>query len=113
MKGHSASRVGHTVMKKGQSASRVGHPVIMKASVVLIVLLAAVAAEKTSKTVTFTCEEDYTMVGTECYFVSPESHAGTSADNYCSVKGGHAAIVESQEEMDLLKETLLNTTVYR
>ena len=66
-------------------------------------ILLQVAAEKTSKTVTFTCEEDYTMVGTECYFISPESHAGSSADTYCTVKGGHAAIIESQEEMDLLK----------
>jgi len=77
-----------------------------------IALVAAISAEKDSKTVTFTCEEHYTMVGTDCYFTSPDTHTGSTAQHYCTIRGGNAAIIESQEEMDLLKETLLDSTVY-
>jgi len=79
---------------------------------VIIVLLAAVAAEEASKTVTITCPEGYGLVGTNCYFISADTHTGSSAHQYCKKNGGHAAVIDSQEEMDLLKETVLNTTVY-
>jgi len=78
----------------------------------IVVLLAAVAAEEASRTVTITCPEGYGLVGKDCYFISADTHTGSSAHHYCKKNGGHAAVIESQEEMDLLKETVLNTTVY-
>ena len=66
-------------------------------------LFMQVAAEETSKTVTITCPEGYEMVGTDCYFISMDTHTGSSAHHYCKKNGGHAAVIESQEEMDLLK----------
>jgi len=79
---------------------------------VLFVLLASVAAEDASRTVTISCPDGYVMVGTDCFFISADTHTGSSAHQYCKKSGGHAAVIESQEEMDLLKETVLNTTVY-
>jgi len=85
----------------------------------IIVLLAAVAvlpmqltAEEAYNTVTVTCPDGYEMVGRSCYFISVDTHTGSSAHQYCKKNGGHAAVIESQEEMNLLKETVLNTTVY-
>lgn len=61
-----------------------------------------VAAEETSKTVTITCQDNFTLVGQDCYFISKETHSGSSAEQFCKKKGGHAAIIESREELDLL-----------
>merc|ERR1719423_547403 len=57
-------------------------------SAVLILVLAAAAAGEPSKSVTFSCDE-----------------------SFCALKGGHAAVIETQEELDMLKNGLLNTTV--
>ena len=65
-------------------------------------VLTQVAAEETSKTVTITCEEKYTMVGQDCYFISSETHSGSSAEQFCKKNGGNAAVIESSEELDLL-----------
>ena len=62
-----------------------------------------VAAIETSSSATISCEENYTLVGENCYFVSSDTHMGSSAEKYCIYYGGHAAIIESQEERDLLK----------
>jgi len=80
-------------------------------SAVLILVLAAAAAGEPSKSVTFSCEESYTLVGRDCYLVSSEVLMGSSAESFCALKGGHAAVIETQEELDMLKNGLLNTTV--
>jgi len=77
-----------------------------------LALLATVAADDASTTVTLTCPDGYQMVGTDCYFISADTHTGASAQHYCKKNGGHAAVIESEKEMNLLKETVLNTTVY-
>jgi len=79
---------------------------------VLFAVLAAVSAVDFANAATLECMENYTLVGKDCYLISSDLHTGSSAELFCESNGGHAAIVESKEEMDLLKETLVNTTVY-
>jgi len=83
----------------------------MQFSMVFIIVLAAAAAEAAGAA-TISCEANYTLVATACYLVSPETHAGSAAEQYCAIMGGHAAIIESEKEMELLKATLLDTTVF-
>jgi len=79
---------------------------------VLVVLLAALAAEGASKTVINCPDDRYTVIGTDCYFISGNIHTGSSAHQYCKKNGGEAAVIESKEELDLLKRRVLTTTVY-
>jgi len=72
----------------------------------------ATATYQLPQTGTISCPEGYQLLGTSCYFVSAETHSGTSADHFCQSHGGRAAVVESQEEMRLLKEELLDRTVH-
>jgi len=69
------------------------------------------AAAEAAAAATISCEANYTLVGSGCYLVSPESHAGSAAEQYCAIMGGHAAIIESEQEMKLLKATLLDRSV--
>jgi len=71
-----------------------------------------VAAEDLSRTGRTTCPEGYILLGTSCYFVSQDTHSGASAENFCQGYGGHAAVIETSEEMDLLKDSLLDRTVH-
>jgi len=83
----------------------------MQVSRVFIIVLAAAAAEAAAAA-SISCEASYTLVGSACYLVSPESHAGSAAEQYCAIMGGHAAIIESEQEMELLKATLLDRSVF-
>jgi len=78
-------------------------------STLLATLLLVNAA---SATPTLACPEGYTLVGLKCYLVSPEAHSGALAEQYCRTRNGSTAVVESQEEMDLLRGSFLTTTVH-
>jgi len=58
------------------------------------------------------CPDGYTLLGPNCYLVSSDPHAGADAAHLCESKNGTVAIVDSKEEMDLLKDGFLSATVY-
>jgi len=70
------------------------------------------AAQELSQTGTITCTNGHTLVGGACYFISEETHSGGSAEDFCQGYGGHAAVIESPQEMDLLKDSMLDRTVH-
>jgi len=78
-------------------------------STLLTTLLLVNAA---SATPTLGCPEGYTLVGLKCYLVSPEAHSGALAEQYCHSRNGSTAVVESQEEMELLRGSFLTMTVH-
>jgi len=80
--------------------------------ILAVATAATAAAEDLSRTGTPTCPDGYTLLGTSCYFVSDGYHSGASAEQFCQGYGGHAAVIESSEEMDLLKDSLLDHTVH-
>jgi len=82
------------------------HPTLLLASVLVA------AAEGLSKTGNVSCPGDYVLLGAACYLVSQDPHGGASAEQFCQGHGGHAAVIETAEEMDLLTESLLDRTVY-
>ena len=61
------------------------------------------AANEASKSAIISCPDSYNLVGKDCYFVSAESHTGSSAQRYCEMSGGYAAVIASQAEMDLVR----------
>jgi len=75
-------------------------------------LLIMAGSSRASRFVTLQCPEGYTMVGEKCYAISHGVHAGTHADLHCNSLNGTAALIESEEEMELLKESFLSVTVY-
>jgi len=78
----------------------------------LLRLLSSVCAGEPSQTATIRCPDGYYLLGGGCYFVSEGLHSGSEADKFCRNHGGRAAVVESPEEMELLKESLLDSTVF-
>jgi len=81
----------------------------------LLLSLAALlpaAWSHTNKQVTYVCAGDYEMVGDRCYLVSQEGLTGLQSDQFCRSTGGWPAVVETQEQMDLLNNLLLDRTVY-
>jgi len=78
----------------------------------LAALVALVASGPSQKSVAHVCPNGSTKVGAKCYFVSLDAHSGLGALQYCQGKGGHPAVVESPEEMELLKSSLLETSVF-
>jgi len=83
----------------------------MKHSTLLFASSLVAAAAGLSQTGTISCPDGYMLLGSACYFVSEDTHSGASAEHFCQGHGGHAAVIETPEEMDLLKGSLLNQTV--
>jgi len=78
----------------------------------LTALVALANSGPSPKNVAHVCPNGATKVGAKCYFVSLDAHPGLGALQYCQGKGGHPAVVESPEEMELLKSLLLETSVF-
>jgi len=70
------------------------------------------ASVKSSQPVTITCPEGYSLLGLSCYLVSHTPVTGDLAGAFCQSRGGAVAVVDTQQEMDLLRDALLNSTVY-
>jgi len=83
----------------------------MKHSTLLFASSLVAAAAGLLQTGTISCPDGYMLLGSACYFVSEDTHSGASAEDFCQGHGGHAAVIESPEEMDLLKGSLLDQTV--
>jgi len=81
-------------------------------ALIFAVLLAAAAAQQPTQTVVLRCPPGYQLVGGACYLLSPGPVSGLQAGAFCEGEGGQAAIVESRQEMDLLKGSILNSTAY-
>jgi len=79
---------------------------------VCAVLLAITASEQSTKTVTLKCPEGFQILGTSCYLVSQGPMLGSAANAFCQSSGGKTAVVENEQEMDLLKGSILKSSVY-
>jgi len=84
----------------------------MKHSTLLFAPFLVAAAAGLSQTGTISCPDGYILLGSACYFVSEDTHSGASAEHFCRGHGGHSAVIETPEEMNLLKDSLLDKTVY-
>jgi len=84
----------------------------MAHSALLFALFLVAAAEGLAQTGTITCPDGYTILGSACYFISEDTHSGASAEHFCQGYGGHAAVVETRQEMDALRDYLLDRTVH-
>jgi len=71
-----------------------------------------VAAAGLPQTGTISCPSGYSLLGSSCYLVSEDTHHGSSAETFCRGHGGQAAVIETPEEMELLKDSMLDKTVY-
>jgi len=84
----------------------------MNHSALLFALSLIAAAAGLPETGTISCPSGYSLLGSSCYFISQDTHHGSSAESFCQIHNGHAAVIETSEEMELLKDSLLNKTVY-
>jgi len=75
-------------------------------------LFAAAVLVRSLKQEVHVCPSGTTKVGDKCYFVTLGVHTGLDALEYCQEKNGHPAVVENQQEMDLLAGALLETSVF-
>ena len=66
---------------------------------------------ETSTAVTLVCPGHFLLVRTSCYLVSPQSVTGLEAEAVCRRAGGAPAVVESEQEMELLKGMYLHSMV--
>jgi len=83
-----------------------GRPVILAA------LLVAAAAGSPTETITIACPDGYIFIHNACYLVSSLVLEGKDAEFFCRNMKGETAVIETQEEMDALKDHLLNSTVH-
>jgi len=59
------------------------------------------------------CPSGYTLVGTACYYLSPDaSYYGGIAQLFCEVQGGNVAVIPSWRQMNLLAQKFLRRTVF-
>jgi len=79
---------------------------------VFATLLAAASSEQATSAVLLTCPKDYSILGESCYLVSQVAVTGSTANAFCEGKAGRAAMVDSQQEMDMLTDKFLKSTVY-
>jgi len=77
-----------------------------------VVALVGAASGQSEKLVRLTCPDGYTVLGHSCYLVSSDTHGGADASHFCRSHNGTVAVIESQEEMNLLKKSFLNSTVH-
>jgi len=74
--------------------------------------LAAASGQSEEKLVRLTCPDKYELLGTSCYLVSSDTHGGADASHFCHSHNGTVAVIETHEEMNLLRDSLLKSTVY-
>jgi len=75
-------------------------------------LLAVAASQQPPNTPVVRCPEEFSLLGDSCYLVSQAAVTGGAAEAFCRSKTAQLAVVEDQQEMDLLRGSMLNSTVY-
>jgi len=80
---------------------------------VLVAAGVLAAASRQSRTlVTLACPDDYTQLGTNCYMISETPLRGADAPDFCDNRSGTVAVIESEEELNLLKDWYSGAKVY-
>jgi len=84
---------------------------LLRETFIATLSLAAVSGQ-TETLAKLSCGEGYTLLGLNCYLVSEETHGGADASHFCDSQNGTVAVIESEEELDLLRGGFLQATVY-